>query len=231
MAISNAVKKQLVIEGVSEKKIRKINLCYDRSQYNNDIAGKENEIRTKFDCKLLLLYVARLVEMKRHVLAFEVVKRLADEGLDCKMICIGDGDHKDNLLQQIEMMKMNDKIFLQGWVSNVFDYIKASDIVMLLSASEASSHVVKEAAFCNRTVIVCKSVGDFEEIIHNGENGFLVDRERPITETVEILRNIYNDKSKLAMMSDNLLRAVQDQFSMEAVKPGYEELFSVLSEP
>ena len=205
MAISAMVKEQLLKENVPEKKIHCINLCYDPSQYKNDSGGKETAIRDLYKADLLILYIARLVPMKRHELAFEVIKKLTVEGYDCKLVCIGEGDHKTSLQEWIAENKLVDKIILAGWVANVFDYIKASDLVMLLSSSEASSHIIKEAAFCNKTALVCRNVGDFEVIIRPGYNGFLVSRDNPVEETVDILKVITKNKSSLDTLAANLL--------------------------
>ena len=228
IAISAKVKEQLRKENVPEKKIHCINLCYDPLQYENDSSGKESAIKNMYKADLLILYIARLVPMKRHTLAFEVIKKLISAGIDCKLICIGEGDHKNNLRKWIVENKLADKIILAGWVANVFDYIKASDLVMLLSASEASSHIVKEAAFCNKTVLVCRGVGDFETIIRPGHNGFLVSKDDPVEETINILRSITGNKDSLNALAANLLTDVNQNFSMESVRPAYEKLLGFL---
>ena len=225
MAISDMVKTQLLKEHVPANRIQRINLCYDPREYKNDVAGKSEEIQQLYKADLLVLYIARLVEMKRHVLAFEAVQLLNTEGIDCKLVCIGEGEYKHILEQWIATNAMEEKIILAGWVSNVFDHIMASDIVLLLSASEASSHIVKEAAFCNKTVIVCRHVGDFDETIIPGYNGFLVDPKDPVEETAEILKRIIVDRSVLPKLSANLLKTVEENFSMDAVRGDYEELF------
>lgn len=228
IAISAKVKEQLGEENVPEKKIHCINLCYDPLQYKNDSSGKEAGIKSLYKTDLLLLYIARLVPMKRHAFAFEAIKKLIVDGIDCKLICIGEGDYKNNLLEWISENKLGDKIVLAGWVANVFDYIKAADLVVLLSSSEASSHIVKEAAFCNKTVLVCRNVGDFEAIIKPGYNGFLVSKDDPVEETVDILRSIAENKVSLDTLAANLLTTVNQNFSMESVRPAYEKLFAFL---
>ncbi len=228
IAISGKVKDQLIKENVAEKKIHQINLCYDPVQYKNDNAGKESEIKKLYKADLVILYIARLVHRKRHEIAFNVAKKLVAAGVDLKLVCIGHGESRQELEQWINENNMQDTIILTGHVSNVFDYIKASDIVMLLSVSEASSHIVKEAAFCNKTVIVCKGVGDFEETVVHGYNGFLVDRENPLEGTVEILQNIVRDKNSLGLLSANILKTVNEKFSIESVKEKYQLLFDTV---
>ena len=228
IAISGKVQDQLIKENIAVKKIHQINLCYDPLQYSNDNTGKESEIKHQYKAGLLVLYIARLVHRKRHEQAFEVAKKLVADGIDCKLVCIGHGESRDELQQWITENNMQETIILTGYVANVFDYIKASDIVLLLSISEASSHIVKEAAFCGKTVLVCRGVGDFEETIIPGYNGYLVDPEDPVEETVEVLKNISRDKNILAPLSANLLKTVNENFSVESVKEKYIRLFDGL---
>lgn len=228
IAISTMVEAQLIKENVAIKKIHQINLCYDPVQYKNDYTGKESEIKELYKSDLFIIYIARLVPRKRHEQAFKVVKKLVADGIHCKLVCIGNGESMDTLHQWIIENNMQDTIILTGYVANVFDYIKAADIVMLLSISEASSHIVKEAAFCGKTVIVCCGVGDFEETVIPGYNGFLVNRENPMEETVEILQNIVKDKDSLNILSANLLKTVNENFSIDSVKAKYENLFDFL---
>jgi glycosyltransferase involved in cell wall biosynthesis len=229
IAISGKVKEQLLKENIAITRIHQINLCYYPALYNSDNAGKESEIKYLYKADLILLYIARLVQRKRHELAFEATKQLVAEGIDCKLVCIGDGESRNELQQWITENNMQDKIILTGHVTNVFDYIKASDMVLLLSVSEASSHIVKEAAFCNKTILVCRGVGDFQDIIVPGYNGFLVDREDPVEETVGIIRNIAKDKTVLTRLADNLLKTVNEHFSIESVKEDYKTLFEKLT--
>lgn len=225
IAISDAVKRELLKEGVEEKRIHRINLCYDEDQYKNDRQGKEAEIKERYRTKLMVLYIARLVEMKKHMLAFEAFQELAKKGMDCKLVCIGQGENLESLQHWISGNNMQDHIIMAGWVPNVFDYIIASDIVMLLSSSEASSHISKEAAYCDRTILVRKEAGDFGDIIVSGVNGFAVGDE-PVKESVEILERIYKDKSVLVQMAKNLRETVDANFSLESSAERYSALFA-----
>ncbi|MEQ1677934.1 MAG: glycosyltransferase, partial [Chitinophagaceae bacterium] len=180
----------------------------------------------KYKADLLLLMVARLDPLKRHTMAFEAVKQLTDMGVDCKLISIGEGPMRKELQEWIDSRKMNDNIFLESFAPNTIDYFEAADMLIHLSYSEASSHVVKEAGMCSKTVIACKDVGDFNDYLKHGVNAFLANKENPVAEVFSLLKMHYQDKSLLEQMGNALHQEVVSSFSMEAVEKKYQQLLN-----
>lgn len=221
IAISNNVKAELLKEGVNEKKIIRINLCYNFDHYEAERKYNTETVRQQFNTELLIICVARLDPLKQHIKAFEVVEQLVQQNISCKLLCIGDGEYRNVLSQWIKHHKLEDHIILHGFVSNVFDYLLAADIILLLSVSEASNNAVKEMAMCNKTAIVCRNTGDFEEYIQDGVNGFLVSKTSPQKECIAILSDLYKNRIKLNQLGKALYSTVKDRFGMTAVKEEY----------
>lgn len=226
VAISNRVKEQLIKEGVDKKKILRINYCYNFSQYRLGSTHSADVIKEKYNADLLLLMVARLDPLKRHVMAFEVVKQLAEKGINCKLVSIGDGPMREELQQWIDKNGMGERIVLENFVTNTVDYFDACDLLIHLSYSEASSHVVKEAAMCNKAVIACRDVGDFNDYLEHNVNALLADKENPVPGTVDMLAAVYQQKEHLQRMGKNLCETVINTFSIEAVEKDYEQILN-----
>ena len=224
IAISNNVKAELLREGVDENKIIRINLCYNFAHYETERKYDTETIRQQFNTELLIICVARLDPLKQHIKAFEVVEQLVQQKISCKLLCIGEGEYRNILEQWIKEHGMADTIILHGFVSNVFDYLPAADIMLLLSVSEASNNAVKEMAMCNKTAIVCSNTGDFEEYIEDGVNGFLVSKEFPQQSCVEVLSDINKNRAKLDQLGKALHATVQNRFDIAAVKEKYRAL-------
>ena len=226
VAISGKVREQLIKEGVPPKKIIRINYCYNFSQYRQNSTNSAPAIREKYSASLLLLTVARLDLLKRHTMAFDVVKQLAAQAVDCKLISIGEGSMREELQQWIEKNQMKDRIFLEKFAANTIDYFEACDMLIHLSYSEASSHVVKEAGMCKRTVVACKDVGDFDDYLQQGLNAFVVDKEKPVAEAVQLLAANFKNKDMLQKMGEALHDRVVSTFSIEAVEKDYQKLLN-----
>lgn len=224
VAISGKVKEQLLKEGVQEKKIYRINYCYNFSQYRKNSLDAAPAIRAKYPCDLLLLSVARLDPLKRHLLAFEVAKRLNAKGVNCKLLSIGDGPMRPELEKWVQENEMSERIFIEPFAANTIDYFEACDLLIHLSYSEASSHVVKEAGMAGRTVVACKDVGDFNDYLVHGKSAFLVDKENPVEETTDLLYRAHAQRDNLLQMGKELHETVIRSFSIDSVKREYQKI-------
>jgi glycosyltransferase involved in cell wall biosynthesis len=228
IAISGIVERYLInVEKINPKKLVRINLGYNFTEYlKTDRIGNAEEIRREFPARMLIISVARLIPVKRHLLMFEVIKELLKEQLDIKLVCLSNGSFREPLQDYINTNNLENNIFLVGTKRNVLDYFEAGDIFLHLSGTEASNNAAKEAGYCYRPSIVCKGVGDFEDYIENEISGYLVAKDDPVEQSVSILKELYNHPGKLKEMGQNIRRKVIDEFDIQNVKVLYEELLT-----
>jgi glycosyltransferase involved in cell wall biosynthesis len=217
-------------EGVPAKQIYRINSGYNFQYYEKPIPEEVAKIRDAYAAKLLVLSMARFVPAKRHPEMFSIISRLVKEGVDLKMMCLSGGPMEEQLKSLVDELEMRERIFLVGIKENIFDYIEACDVFMHLSTSEASNNAVKEVGLRKKPVIVCKGVGDFEDYIIDGKNGFLVDKDDPVPETYLILKNIAADKIDRAEIGEQLFKTITDRFDIEKVTDDYSCLLNYVIE-
>lgn len=211
-------------EGISQKKIIHINLAYDFSLYSKPESAQVLEIKRKFACEVLLVSACRLTEYKRPDVSIRTLKILIDKGLDSKLILLGKGEMHDELQQLVEDLNLRECVFMPGFVSNVLEYLAAGDFFIHPSLLDSSCVAVKEAGLVNRPVISCKGIGDFEEYIRHGENGFTVNQENFSEEAAAIITKHLADKEYLQGMGENLKHDVLKLFSIENILPLYASL-------
>ena len=84
------------------------------------------------------------------------------------------------------------------------------DVYLCASSSEGFSLSVLEASACGRPVISTR-VGGCEDLIVDGENGFLVDRD--IAAFAEKLRFLNNDRTLLARMGHKNREVIETNWS------------------
>lgn len=90
-----------------------------------------------------------------------------------------------------------------------------------------------KVAECGRYKIplVASNVGCYDEWIVDGETGFLIDPEKPITEWVRILSRVAKDPKLVRRMGENLHQLTEENFDMNKVAIKrlelYEELLNV----
>jgi glycosyltransferase involved in cell wall biosynthesis len=208
-------------EKVAKSQIYRINYGYNFNQYEKPDRSKAEKIMIEFPSALRVLSIARLAPTKRHVLMFEIISRLINEGIDCKLLCLGSGPDEKLLERKIIELNMQSHIFLAGRKENIFDYIEAADVFLHLSSSEASNSAVKEVGLLQKPVIVCKGVGDFEDYIVNGENGFLVNKQDPVNEAYTILRSIAENAIDKKKIGEQLRKTVLEKFHIDNIAKEY----------
>lgn len=227
IAPSEIVKRFLIDkEQVSKEKIIRINYGYNFDLYDKPVASSVQEIRNKYKCQLLLISIARLVPAKRHLMMFEVLKKLVDQRLNVKLICLGAGTHMETYRTWIVSNHLEGHIFLLGRQNNIFDYLCASDVLIHLSESEASNSVVKEAALAGIPAIVCKEVGDFQDYVIDGKNGFLVDKIESLEQAFEKVMYYYQNIESIKLMGIDFNGTVKKEFNIKNVEKEYFDLLN-----
>ena len=160
--------------------------------------------------------VARLIPFKRHLQILPTFKKLIEEGLDLKVIILDEGPCKDEIARYISEHQLEQHIFLIGFTTQFLEYMKAADLLIHPSLTEASNNVVKEIGLMEKAVVVCEGVGDFDDYIADGKNGYLMTKENPEKDTEEIIRKLYRDKEKLAELGQALHQTILRQFGNNA---------------
>jgi len=200
-------------ESCNMKKVLLLPYIYDFCSYQTPNYKLVKQLRSTFSCELLLIMVSRMIESKQHQPVFEVLHKLKEEGLKIKMIVMDDGPLKAQLENFTIEKGMTDDIIFVGFKTDFINYMAAADLLIHPSLTEASSNVVKEMGLINKTVAVCEGVGDFNDYIVNGKNGFVISRLQ-LSEGIEAaIRKAYTNSELLKDMGENLHQSVVELFS------------------
>jgi L-malate glycosyltransferase len=211
-------------EKVDPSSIHRVNYGYNFEQYELPDLKESARIRNQYAADLLIISIARLVSAKRHTEMFSIIKKMREDGIDCKMICLGDGPLKNDLAAIIGEQNLSSFVHLLGRKENIFDYICASDLFLHLSTTEASNSAVKEVGLCKKPVIVCKGVGDFQEYIVDRQNSFLVSKEDPVPEVCSLLKEIAVGTIDKNEVGNQLYETVITIFDINQVSQDYDRL-------
>ncbi len=117
--------------------------------------------------------IAELHPVKRHEAVIEVMHRLKEAGKNIKHLIISGGQQLEALQRQVDRLELTDTVFLLGPIDEAARYLKAADVFILASRSEAMPYVIIEAMI-SEVPTVATAVGGIPEIIENGLSGLLV---------------------------------------------------------
>ena len=212
-------------ESVPPSKLSIIPYYYDFSLYSVPEAKEVQKIKEQYSCKLLLLFSSRMVPLKRHSIGLEIVASLIRKNYDIKMLITDEGPEKDKLLTFVSENNLSDHVIFIGYTTKLINYIKACDILVHPSLTDASNSTVKEIGLQEKAVIVCKGVGDFDDYIINGFNGYSVAPESTKDDMEKIIIDLYNDPDQIKHIGQALRKTVLDTFSISrAAINTYEQL-------
>lgn len=222
---SQKVKDQMtLIEKAGNCKIYLIRYAYDFDKYPKPRQQEVDEIRLKYKASLLVVKVARLIPEKRHLILFDIVRKLRDEGLDIKVMVLSDGPERANLESYISIHNLKNNIFMLGYKTDVMNYLAAADIVVHVSESEASNSLIKEAGILKKAIVVCSDVGDFDEYLVNGKNALVLAKTNPGVELEEVLRKAYRSEVDKDLLGTNLCNTVIGRFSLPVIIKEYDKI-------
>lgn len=225
VVVSGAAKRYMLVhEKISEDKIIHIRLAYDFSFYAEPDEEEAARIRQTLQSSVVLLTVCRLTRYKRPEVAIRILHKLVSQGVNAKLVLLGAGEERDNMLKLISTLGVQDSVVLPGFVNNVPDYFLASDIVVHPSVLESSCVVVKEAGLVRKPVVVCRGVGDFDEYIVHGENGFLCSKENFEDEAVTVVNMLSGNHAEQRRIGENLRTVIVNKFSIGDVVSYYDAL-------
>ena len=120
-----------------------------------------------------LVLVARLVPIKQIDLFVRVVALLRSNRKITAAI-VGDGPLRAALEQQADELGVRDAITFAGRQSDVPGWLARSRIFVLTSESEGLALSMMEAMMCGLPAVVPR-VGDLDDLVANGQNGYLID--------------------------------------------------------
>jgi len=121
---------------------------------------------------------ARLECIKRHDLFLATASYLAQKIPNANFVIAGGGRQKEPLQRLILESSLQDRVALLGERNDVYDVLRAMDILLICSDHEGIPMVMLEAMALGVTV-VSRKVGGIPEVIRDGVNGILVSSDDP----------------------------------------------------
>jgi glycosyltransferase involved in cell wall biosynthesis len=142
--------------------------------------------------------VGRLDFQKNYELMFDafqsfLIKQHVTE--DYRLLIIGDGPLKDQLIKSVIKRKLDRQVKFMGFLSNPFPYIKNADALIMTSRWEGLPTVIIEALTLGTQVISTDCPTGPRELLQNGEYGHLC-RVNDIDCLSENISKIYKGEKK-----------------------------------
>ncbi len=170
--------------------------------------------------------VGRLATQKApdvFVKAASIIKKRIPEAF---FVIVGDGLNRKETEKLVKEYGLWDCFLITGWVNDPFNYICNFDVAMLLSRWEGFGLVLPEYMMI-RKPIVASNVDAIPEIIQDGVNGLLVEREDYYGATEAVVR-LHDDPALRDYLVENEVKIVGERFNVERTAREHRDLFMKL---
>ena len=126
-----------------------------------------------FDDKKILISIGRMTKQKNYFFLIRNFKKLTLVYDDIKLLIIGDGEEKNDLIHLIQQLEIKDKVKLIDYDLNIYKYLAKSNFYISTSLWEGSSLAMVDAAFIGIPVLCSDCPSGRKEFIGQNERGFL----------------------------------------------------------
>lgn len=175
-----------------------------------DLFLKENDI----SWENRILYVGVLYRLKGVHFLLKAFKKIQDKHFDFKLILIGDGPYKKELVDLIEKENIKNVEFLGKLnAEDVRDQMKICNVLVLPSLSEGLGRVLIEAGALSKPLIGT-NIGGIPDIIKDNENGFLFESAN-VDDLAEKLDLLISDLDKSKEFGQKSRKFIENKFSTE----------------
>lgn len=198
-------------EKVSAERIR---VCYnglELDRFSPEGRGKPAEFAP---ARLVVGTVCVLRPEKGLDVLVEAYARLRHAFPDVVLLVVGDGPVRESLLRQAAQLGLGESFQLLPAQSEVAGLLRAIDIFVLPSRSEALSNALMEAMACGCAVVATR-VGGNPELVEDGKTGLLV-APGDAGELASALRFLVENGPARARLAESAATFVRSRFSAEA---------------
>ena len=121
-----------------------------------------------------IISVGRLYPQKNQAMMIRAFAKVADEFPDWQLVIFGEGPLRESLELIVDSLELQDRVLLPGRTEHVIEELRKSKIFCMSSDYEGMSNAMIEA-ICVGLPIISTNVSGTEELIRDGENGFIVE--------------------------------------------------------
>lgn len=212
ICISKAVEK-VVHQNLNFEKTVVIPSMVPITEYSSTgILRKEFGIQSKF----IIGYIAALTHEKDHITFLKTARKLIDsENHDLHFVIVGEGKLKEELIITTAKLQLQNHVTFTGFIKNVEQILPEIDILLFTSVSEGLGTTILDFFVAKRPV-VCVKNGGSEEIIKDGQTGFICEKGdiNCLSSKVETL---LSDPGLAFRITENAYEFVRKHFNTEYI--------------
>ena len=228
LAVSDAVKKTLIDEGLRPEEVLRLHNGIDIEQWQrkNGKAVLKSELGLAADA-FLVGTVARIAFQKDLPTFYRVAAAVKAQLPEAYFVIVGDGDGEEleRAKEQTRQLGVQDFVLFTGHRNDLLNVYASFDLFLMTSVSEGLPNTVLEA-MAMEIPVVSTAVDGVPELVQDGETGFLT-RIKDVPKLTEgVVRLIREEPLRRKFASSGRERVVE-MFSFRSRVRKMEELYEL----
>ena len=170
--------------------------------------------------------IGRLSTEKGYRYLIQALKLLQNEGLDARLVMIGEGYQRPELEKLVAAAGLSDRVFLPGYREGARRYLSLFNVFVMSSLTEGLPITLLEAMQA-KVPIVATAVGGIPEVLDNGSAGLLVGPGKPGAIS-EAIHRVFAENQLGQKLGNAAYERVVTAYSSEAMAGHYLEIYQEL---
>ena len=190
IAVSHAVKRDLMEQGVDPKRIVIVQNGLDLTRERGNNQGTEGKLKRAGNHPIVGT-ITRLSPQKDIPTFLKMAVLVIKDLPKVQFLIVGDGEKRKELQDLAEKLGLGDHVRFLGYRKDVPDLLKTFNIFALSSLWEGLPIVILEAMAAEKPV-VATTVDGVAEVVEHDKTGLLVEPQRPdllAKSVIELIRN------------------------------------------
>ncbi len=143
-----------------------------------------------------IIAIGRLTIQKNYIFLLNAFKNILKEKNNLNLVIIGDGEDRKKIEKKILELEIKNKVFLLGYQSNIYAYLKKARCYISTSNWEGGPGLATlDAAFLNIPIICSNCRSGRKEFIGNNERGYIFDVNN-LSSLLSQFDNFFNENQK-----------------------------------
>ena len=175
----------------------------------------------------VFLFVGRMMWYKGLRIILDALKQLADDGMDFRMVFVGDGMEKEEIVSYSRSLGLEGKVLFSEAIRNrerIRAWYCRANLFLFPSTFDTNGLVVREAAACGLASVLIRGSCAAEDVT-DGESGFLI--EENADSMAAMLRRLTDAPEVMARVGEGAQRELYVSWE-EAVSRAYRRYGTVI---